>query len=231
MINRISLNLFLVFICAFLICCSSKDDRDFKTNEDTQLGTTTLIDVDKDVKLPYTINNLKDSAGLANQEIMNSEIKPAMSPEECVKMTQVNIKKVLSGNKVVIGCETLEFIAQYIGIKLLKENPEKLERSKSLNEFLVLGKDIEIDIISEVASQEYESIYLVELYSHGESINLRLLASGLVDFADMPDDFDRAEEYKKQFMSHKENRDPHLMPGAGGNSIFGCGTLPCKPKN
>ena len=102
-------------------------------------------------------------------------------------------------------------------------------RLKELNEFLVLGKRISVVQYNLESAGNGQDNFAYEVFSGGESINLRILKSGLASVGDLPLDFERTLEYIQAVESNQAN---NLISGKNGSDQkippMGCGTLPCR---
>ena len=144
--------------------------------------------------------------------------------------------KIISESEVMIRCKEFVYRFIYIGIESKNGDNENIVRSKSLNDFLVMGKQIEIEIYK-IGPEEHGYLSLIgELFSGGESVNLRLIKSGLVNYSQPPLDFDRLQSFELAQASTLKTQDKYqeltpkdLKLKLEPTSVpeFGCGTLPC----
>lgn len=211
------------------VSCSSQDNSDsqsvglvqptptIKFQDSLQTPETRV----NDVKIPEKNNNMESKSVHAGKN----------SFEECVLVNEIFVKEVLTGNEAIAICDSDEFFIEYVGVNVIHTDLKKSDRAKSLNEFLVLGKEIDVDVISVEGSDGLGARYSVELYSEGESVNLRLIDSGLVGIGDFPSNFERTDLFKKRFSQAKMTDNSIIVPAGPANNSFGCGTLPCRPKN
>ena len=177
------------------------------------------------------------SNGYSNSGVKTEEEDPEIVLEEhfCEDGVVTNVTRVLSGNLIDLECGS---IFRYVGVGLLSDDMQIQERAFKYNEFLVLDRDVILKITGEDIMPDKTIVLLGEVFLDAQSVNLRMLESGLVSIAPLPESFARSELFykaidyaslKEQKIIEKDNFKGTKTPVIIVNTK-GCGTLPCPPK-
>ena len=232
----------VTFVLATLIACTSvtelEEPNEGLNLDDNPVGSSYFkTDVDKSIQ-PDRIETGSDNS---HQLPTNGELPsvPVRENDICFGAKEINVVEVISANIIEAECLEREIKVKYVGIDTNNDNIEQFNRAKSLNEFLVGGHHIDLDFYGSVSEGGFE-VFIAEAFRSGESVNIRLLESGLVGLHEFPPNFPRASlfvdaleeaENRKsgnwhgRIMQNKENQDNISTPS------MGCGTLPCQIKN
>lgn len=151
----------------------------------------------------------------------------------CTDYPRGKVVKVYSGNLIEVKCGDSEVLVQYLGVDLKTEH---MERSKSLNEHMVFEKLVHL-VIYQITNEAIEGkdILIAEVFNRGESVNLRLIQSGLVTLGEMGTNFHRTDKFQQAFQDSTDgilgdwdNFDKKIIEKGSAGQPFGCGTLPCR---
>ena len=171
-------------------------------------------------------------------KVSNNESKHG--DEECITTEYLKVIEIISGNQIKVDCSGILVHITYLGIILVGNDNESLLRAHKLNEFLDGNKKVTIDVYDEKLTDYGDILFLAEVFVGGQSVNLRLIESGLLNLGKVPHNFPRIELYEESYkrVFDKKNNKPLESLEDNKNKVEdivnlgsgpGCGTLPCPP--
>jgi endonuclease YncB( thermonuclease family) len=103
------------------------------------------------------------------------------------------VVRVLDSVTIEVESEGATFDVRYMGVAV----PEGMDREGALqfNRFLVEGKSVRM--FSDAIDADTDGVPLRYVYSDGEMVNLKLLASGWARLAEFPPSFDLLDEFSQ----------------------------------
>ena len=148
------------------------------------------------------------------------------------------VVRVLDSVTIEVESEGANFRVRYIGVAV----PDGVDRDGALqfNRFLVEGKSVRM--FSDAVDADTDGIPLRYVYSDGEMVNLKLLASGWARLAEFPPSFELLDEFSQAENSARNDGrglwKAAASPDSGGHEptattatvpAFTGGTLPLPP--
>lgn len=143
---------------------------------------------------------------------------------------QIHVVEIVSGGVVKGYCESIPIVINYIGITPPEEGSELFDKATALNRFLVFNKNVMLRV--DQMDSEGGIIHLLgEIFVDGESVNIRLLSTGLMSLALLDKNFDRIKEFTQASEKATGYHGRERVDRVNESDIppVGCGTLPCRP--
>tara|TARA_Y100001960_G_C14688763_1_gene835238 strand:+ start:232 stop:864 length:633 start_codon:yes stop_codon:yes gene_type:complete len=133
------------------------------------------------------------------------------------------VTDVHSGNGIEVTVDGVPIEIVYHGVLIPQNDEKNFLRAKELNKFLVLGKEIDLDVVHKGDTSEGNEKSAFVFYG-GEMINLRMLRSGFAILGDFQGESSRLIEFQNA-QSQAEDMKLGIWEIDIKNS---CGTLPCR---
>ena len=162
----------------------------------------------------------------SNTQLISNRDESSGIPHTAIPLPNSgSVLKVIDGNTIEISNNSKTYLVRYIGVANLNKGSAKANQARELNQFLVEGKTVTLTEDDSLSKTLEEHILYRYVYIDGESINKRMLTSGLTKFANEHGNFLHREEYLNEL-----NRINSVSPLSGSDhQKLSCGTLPCKP--
>ena len=161
---------------------------------------------------------------------ITSKAPPEYGEYDC---DAINIQSVRSEKLIEGECGNSVWMIEYAGIGVIADAEGGLEKVMELNEFLVLNKNVELKNYGTKLLRNGSSVIVAEVFVGGESVNLRLIKSGLVKLGEFPKNFERRNLFVQASLLAQERKvlsESRRDQINSGEKPMGCGTLPCRPQ-